>query len=101
MAEIISPRFFYHWTGMTSIRSSNSFLHAQQTADMVTSGWGSRGGVLPVITNIYEAVSGLDRSGVNDSLRSAASHPEVPPAGVAAERLAQIQASRIARTQVQ
>lgn len=46
---------------------------------------------LPVITNIYEAVSRLDQNGVNDSLRSGATHTEVPAAGVAAEQMQRMQ----------
>jgi hypothetical protein len=49
---------------------------------------------LPVITNIYDAVSRLDQPGVNDNLRGAPSHPDVPPPGVAAARIEQIQAQR-------
>jgi hypothetical protein len=49
---------------------------------------------LPVITNLVEAVSGLDQTGVNNSLKGAGSHPEVPTVGAAAERLAQIQAQQ-------
>ena len=49
---------------------------------------------LPVITNIYDAVSGLDKRGVNDNLRGAASHPEVPAPAVASERMQQLQMQR-------
>jgi len=49
---------------------------------------------LPVITNIYDAVSGLDKRGVNDNLRGAASHPDVPAPGVASERMQQLQMQR-------
>jgi hypothetical protein len=46
---------------------------------------------LPVITNIYEAVSGLDREQVNASLRGVAAHPDVPTTTVAAQQIAQMQ----------
>jgi hypothetical protein len=49
---------------------------------------------LPVITNIYDAVSGLDKRGVNDNLRGAASHPDVPAPAVASERMQQLQMQR-------
>jgi len=49
---------------------------------------------LPVITNIYDAVSDLDKRGVNDNLRGAASHPDVPAPGVASERMQQLQMQR-------
>ena len=46
---------------------------------------------LPVVTNIYEAVSGLDKQGVNASVRAGAAHPDVPSAEVAAQRLEEMQ----------
>jgi hypothetical protein len=49
---------------------------------------------LPVITNIYDAVSRLDKQGVNDNLRGAPSHPEVPTTVLAAQRLQQMQTQR-------
>lgn len=49
---------------------------------------------LPVVTNIYEAVSGLDNQGVNDNLKAAPSHPAVPPVGEAATRVEQLKAQQ-------
>jgi hypothetical protein len=49
---------------------------------------------LPVVTNIYEAVSGLDNQGVNDNLKAAPSHPAVPPVGEAAMRVEQLKAQQ-------
>jgi hypothetical protein len=49
---------------------------------------------LPVITNIFEAVSDLGKQNVNDKFRSAPSHPDVPPPGAAAERTRQLQMQR-------
>ncbi len=49
---------------------------------------------LPVITNIYDAVSRLDQQGVNDNLKAAPSHPSVPSRGIAAQRLQQTQAQQ-------
>jgi hypothetical protein len=49
---------------------------------------------LPVITNIFDAVSRLDKQGVNENLRGVPSHPEVPTTRFAAERLQQIQTQR-------
>jgi hypothetical protein len=49
---------------------------------------------LPVITNIFDAVSRLDKQGVNENLRGVPSHPEVPTTRLAAERLRRIQTQR-------
>ena len=49
---------------------------------------------LPVITNMFDAVSQLGHQGVNDHLRATSSHPEVPLAGIAAERRQQAQAQQ-------
>jgi hypothetical protein len=49
---------------------------------------------LPVITNIFDAVSRLDTQGVNENLRVVPSHPEVPTTGLAGERLQQMQTQR-------
>ncbi|MGB8464778.1 MAG: hypothetical protein WCE49_07535, partial [Terrimicrobiaceae bacterium] len=49
---------------------------------------------LPVITNIYDAVSRLDQQGVNDNLKAAPSHPNVPSPGIAAQRIQQTQAQQ-------
>lgn len=53
---------------------------------------------LPVITNIFDAVSRLDKNGVNENLRVVPSHPEVPATGIARERLQQIQTQRDVET---
>ena len=53
---------------------------------------------LPVITNIFDAVSRLDTPGVNENLRTVPSHPEVPTTRIASERLQQIQAQRDVET---
>jgi hypothetical protein len=49
---------------------------------------------LPTITNIFDAVSRLDKQDVNENLRAVPSHPEVPNTGVVTERLQQMQAQR-------
>lgn len=49
---------------------------------------------LPVITNIFEAVSDLAKRGVNANLRAAPSHPNVPSPGAASERMQQLQMQR-------
>ena len=49
---------------------------------------------LPVITNIYDAVSRLDNKGVNDNLRANPGHPEIPAAGIAGERIRMAQAQQ-------
>jgi hypothetical protein len=49
---------------------------------------------LPVVTNIYDAVSRLDRQGVNDNLKASPLHPDVPSPGIAAQRMHQAQAQQ-------
>ena len=49
---------------------------------------------LPVITSIYEAVSGLDHDGVNERLRTMPAHSEIPSSPNAAEEIARLQAER-------
>jgi hypothetical protein len=46
---------------------------------------------LPVINNIYQAVSALDKENVNASARSTIAHGEIPSTRMAAERLRQLQ----------
>ena len=46
---------------------------------------------LPVINNIYQAVSALDKENVNASVRSTIAHGEIPSTKMVAERLRQLQ----------
>ena len=46
---------------------------------------------LPVITNIFDAVSALDKENVNASARSTTAYGEIPSTTMAAERLRQLQ----------
>ena len=46
---------------------------------------------LPVINNIYQAVSALDKENVNASARSKIAHGEIPSTRMVAERLRQLQ----------